>query len=181
MKKQLAIFFITFFTIFTTQATTLSATNPAVLRGAKLFQTYCSACHSLKYLTPTKDIPAFPAKKVPALLGVIPPDLSLEIKIRGSHWVSGYLSSFYLDPKSPSGMNNKIYPGTVMPNMLIGLQAQMTPQEFNATVQDIVDFLSYTADPHQFERHKLGYWVLSFLIIFTCILYLLKRSYWKEA
>lgn len=147
------------------------------IRGAKLFQNYCATCHSVKYLEPTQEIPAFPAHQAPALLGISPPDLSLEVNVRGSHWVKAYLVGFYPDPKRPYGTNNRVYPDTAMPNMLIGLQSQMTPEEFDATTQDIVDFLSYASDPHQSERKHLGYWVIGFLFILAIVLFKLTRAF----
>lgn len=158
----------------------LSADDPSVIHGAELFQNNCSACHSLKYVRPTKNIPAFPAKNTPAFFGVIPPDLSLEVQTRGKDWVSGYLNGFYPDPSRPSGVNNTVYPDTAMPDMLAGLKNQMSPEAFNVVIQDMVNFLSYASDPHQAERLSLGYWVVGFLIILAILLYRLYRSYWKK-
>ncbi len=148
-----------------------SAISPAVIHGAQIFQQYCSACHSVKYLESNRELPSFPLKETPAILGIHPPDLSLEVNVRGAHWVYAYLDSFYLDPKSPTGMNNKVYPGTVMPNMLGGLKVQLSPQEFHETLNDLVSFLSYASDPYQEKRKKLGYWVVGFFCFFAISLY----------
>ncbi len=171
MKKSLILFISLFFYAQLTSA----ATSESVLHGSQLFQNNCSSCHSLKYLVPTKEIPAFTVKKTPAILGVQPPDLSLEINIRGADWVYAYLDGFYPDPKRPLGTNNKVYPDTAMPNMLAGLKAQMTPEEFHGALNDIVAFLTYAADPHQSQRKKLGCWVVGFLIIFVLLLWLIFR------
>lgn len=157
MKK-----FIILFTLFFS-VRTYAVTDPSILHGEKLFQNYCSACHSLKYLSPAK-------KKIPTFFGVTPPDLSLEVNIRGTHWIEAYLNGFYADPQRPSGSNNIIYPDTAMPNILVGLKNQLSEKEFQATIHDIVNFLAYASDPHQAESKALGYWVIGFLIIFAIVI-----------
>jgi ubiquinol-cytochrome c reductase cytochrome c1 subunit len=150
-----------------------SALPSSVIHGAKLFQQYCSACHSVKYLQESNSLPSFPVKDTPAILGVHPPDLSLEVNTHGTKWVYAYLDGFYPDPKSPTGMNNKAYPGTVMPNMLGGLKSQLSPQEFKTTLNDLVSFLAYASEPHKDERKKLGFCAIGFLIILVLTLYLI--------
>lgn len=144
--------------------------------------------------------------------GVAPPDLTLESRLRGPNWVYGFLKSFYIDPSAPWGVNNLVYPGVAMPNILGALQGGQMPiykteivgveggemqqqivvgletaqggslssAEFDQMVYDIVNFLTYTADPGKVERHQLGMYVLLFLVIFTLFAFLLKREYWKD-
>jgi ubiquinol-cytochrome c reductase cytochrome c1 subunit len=144
--------------------------------------------------------------------GVAPPDLTLEAKLRGSDWIYGFLTSFYSDPETAWGVNNLVYPGVAMPNILGALQGQqlpvyqtetfeteggnmqqkivvglkqgtpgeLSPEEFDQMVYDIVNFLTYTADPGKTERHRVGVYVLLFLIVFTLFAYLLKREYWRD-
>lgn len=56
----------------------------------------------------------------------------------------------------------------------------MSPAEFDLAVNDIVNFLMYTAAPESRMRHSLGYWVIGFLVIFAIVTFLLKREYWKD-
>jgi len=127
--------------------------------------------------------------------GMVPPDLTLEARYRGADWLYGYLRSFYIDPSRPWGVNNLVFPGVAMPDVLVELQGaqaltkdglqlvqpgSMTPQEFDAAVVDLVNFLSYISEPAQTVRHKIGGWVLVFLVIFMVFSYLLKREYWKD-
>lgn len=171
MFSTFTIFWFVFYTKIA-----LSSVSPSIIHGAQLFQSNCAACHSVKYLQGSKDIPTFPTKKTPAVLGVEPPDLSLEVNIRGAHWVYVYLDGFYPDPKRPFGVNNRVYPDTAMPNMLAGLKAQMTPEEFNMALNDMVSFLNFASDPHQAERKELGYWVIAFLMALVLLLWLLFRT-----
>ncbi len=144
--------------------------------------------------------------------GIAPPDLTLEAKLRGEDWLYTFLTSFYSDPNTLWGVNNLVYPGVAMPNILGALQGEQLPvhqtmtyetdggdmqqqivvglkqgtpgtlskAEFDQMVYDIVNFLSYTADPGKTERHRIGVYVLLFLIVFTLFAYLLKREYWKD-
>ena len=56
----------------------------------------------------------------------------------------------------------------------------MTPQQFDQFVHDTVNFLEYVSDPPRVERHRLGVWVILFLIAFTWLAWLLKREYCKD-
>jgi ubiquinol-cytochrome c reductase cytochrome c1 subunit len=55
-----------------------------------------------------------------------------------------------------------------------------TAQEFDRTVNDLVNFLVYVGEPVQLERQQLGKYVIFFLLIFLVIAYLLKKEYWKD-
>jgi ubiquinol-cytochrome c reductase cytochrome c1 subunit len=62
---------------------------------------------------------------------------------------------------------------------------QLAPGRLNAAqydefVHDTVNFLDYVAEPTQLERRALGVWVVLFLLVFTCLAWLLKQEYWKD-
>jgi ubiquinol-cytochrome c reductase cytochrome c1 subunit len=56
--------------------------------------------------------------------GVVPPDLSLVARVRGSDWLYTYLKGFYEDTSKPFGTNNLIFPDVAMPNVLYNLQGR---------------------------------------------------------
>jgi ubiquinol-cytochrome c reductase cytochrome c1 subunit len=140
--------------------------------------------------------------------GVTPPDLSLEASVRGVDWIYTYLHSFYQDASRPTGANNLLVPNTAMPNILGPYQGdqlrlkkpvynyfgyyhwfdalQLTKpgsipaDQFDATVRDVVNFLDYAAEPFKVEQHRIGVWVLCFLVVLFILLYLLKCEYWKD-
>ncbi len=112
--------------------------------------------------------------------GIAPPDLTLEVRAKGADWVYNYLLSFYPDPKKLWGVNNSVYPDAAMPDVLENLRSQMKPEEFEKSVNDIVNFLNFVAEPVQEKRKAIGVWVLVFLGIFTIFAALLKREYWKD-
>lgn len=112
--------------------------------------------------------------------GIAPPDLSVVTRSRGADWVYNYLANFYVDDKKQWGVNNKVYPDVAMPDVLASLRASMKPEEFDKTLQDLVNFLVYVGEPTQRKRQYVGVWVLIFLCIFTVFAVLLKREYWKD-
>jgi ubiquinol-cytochrome c reductase cytochrome c1 subunit len=190
----------------------------SIKRGAKIFATTCMACHTLVYMRYNKlaqeagvryDRMPLNVKQWP--LNVTPPDLSLEVSVRGADWIYTYLHSFYMDPARPTGVNNVLVPNTAMSAILVPLQGQqklvpdaklaeqmfdhqlqwydvlelqsqgsMTPQQFDAMVTDVVNFLAYSAEPYQAEQRSLGWWVVGFLLVFFVLAYLLKKEYWKD-
>ena len=117
-------------------------------RGAQAYMSYCSGCHSLKYLRYSRmgeDLElteqqvmdnlnftgaaygeqiqvAMPHDEATKWFGKMPPDLSLIARVRGTDWIYSYLKSFYVDPSRPLGWNNTVFPNASMPNPLWELQ-----------------------------------------------------------
>ena len=54
--------------------------------------------------------------------GVAPPDLTLVSRYKGDDWIYSYLRAYYEDSSKQYGVNNLVYPGTAMPNVLLELQ-----------------------------------------------------------
>jgi ubiquinol-cytochrome c reductase cytochrome c1 subunit len=52
--------------------------------------------------------------------------------------------------------------------------------QFDQMIQDLVNFLVYTAEPVKLVRYKIGVAVLLFLVILLVFSYLLKKLYWKK-
>lgn len=122
---------------------------PSLQSGASTYLTYCYGCHSLQYsrwnrIANDLQIPeklffqnlVFDASVRPGDLmagsmskessaewfGVAPPDLTLVTRLHGSDWVYTYLRTFYEDSSKQYGVNNLVYPGAAMPNVLAALQ-----------------------------------------------------------
>ena len=184
----------------------------SIKRGAKFFAGNCMSCHTLTYLTYdklVKEAGIVTNNKPISLNGVTPPDLSLEAESRGVNWIYTYLHSFYKDPKTASGANNLIFPGTAMPYIMAPYQGEqvlaekkptydlldhiqwydlvvsmkqgtMTPEEFDKTTADVVNFLAYAASPFHAEQRKIGFWVLGYLVVLFVFMFLLKKAYWKD-
>ena len=117
-------------------------------RGARNFMNYCSGCHSARYVrfnTIGKYLELSDEQLIDNLMfnadntfetiqasmrpedaarwyGTAPPDMSLMARSKGADYVYSFLKSFYLDPDSPTGVDNMMLAGTSMPNVLWELQ-----------------------------------------------------------
>jgi len=140
--------------------------------------------------------------------GTAVPDLSLAARARGADWIYTYLRSFYVDPYSPTGFNNAVFPDVGMPHVLWSLQGLQEPVyktvmhgdieveeldhmesiqagklsrvEYDMFLGDLTNFMVYMAEPVQVERRSMGWKVLLFLIVFFVFAYKLKKEYWKD-
>jgi ubiquinol-cytochrome c reductase cytochrome c1 subunit len=52
--------------------------------------------------------------------------------------------------------------------------------EYDKTVYDLVNFLTWMGEPHQMARKRLGMWVLIGLTVLIFLAYFLKQAYWKD-
>ncbi|HEY1724269.1 MAG TPA: cytochrome c1 [Steroidobacteraceae bacterium] len=147
---------------------------------------------------------AMPAADAINWFGKQPPDLSLIARSRTVDYLYQYLKTFYSDPSRPTRSDNLAYPTTAMPAVLSDLEGvkaavfrdapggkvfdhfetispgNMTPEQFDGFVRDIVNFLDYVGDPSQVERRRIGLFVVLFLLALTALAYMLKKEYWKD-
>lgn len=203
-------------------------------RGARNFMNYCSGCHSAKYVRYNSvgkglelsedhlvEYLMFNAEKtfetIEATMpradaarwfGQPPPDMSLIARAKGTDYIYNFLRGFYLDPESPTGVDNLYLGGTSMPHVLWELQGYqeaifeepdpeeggapvfvefesategtMSPEDYDAFVRDTVNFLEYISEPVRATRRVLGVWVLLFLTLFLIIASMLKNQIWKD-
>ncbi len=137
--------------------------------------------------------------------GATPPDLTLVARSRGPEWLYTYLLTFYEDPSRPWGANNLAFKDVGMPNVLLELQGAQkclpndedehgicahiehvadtgtqSPEEFQQTIYDLTNYMTYMAEPAALERKRLGVYVLLFLALFLVFAWLLNREYWKD-
>lgn len=137
--------------------------------------------------------------------GVVPPDMSLLARSSGTDYIYSFLRAFYASPDRPTGVDNVVLPGTAMPHVLWELQGvpsavfsedengnehferfepgmpgQLSTEEYDVVVRDIVNFLDYISEPMQLERQALGIRVIAFLFIFLVLAYMLKKEIWSD-
>ena len=139
------------------------------------FTEACVRCHALRYTNTTQlgDTPKFKHEKdalahkikvieeqdrVKAYMGNLPPDLSMIIRARSGHFLETFV-------ENPQGH----LPGTAMPR--VGLNQE--------GYDKVKEYLVEAGDPSKKKREALGPWVLGFLVFFTILAYLWKRSMWK--
>lgn len=181
-------------------------TDPGELRrGARTALHLCMLCHSLKYVRyrdlldigfDRAQIDAFrggldldarlESTTAPAqartLYGLVPPDLSLITIAReeGPHYVYSLMTAYY---RTDAGdIENRIFPGTVMPDVF-GYSVAPSPEQrsrIEGRARAVTAFLAWAADPRASERRKIGYGVMAYLIVLTLLLYLVKRRVWAR-
>lgn len=202
-------------------------------RGARNFMNYCSGCHSAKYVRYNRissglDLSeaqvmenlmfnaersfetiqsSMPIADAMRWFGQAPPDMSLMARSKGTDYIYNFLRGFYLDPDSPTGVDNLYLAGTSMPHVLWELQGfqravfvegeskaegevfqgfdhattgTMSADEFDVFVRDTVNFLEYISEPIRSTRRALGVWVLAFLAFFLVLAWLLEKEIWKD-
>ena len=196
--------------------------HASLQRGAKIFVNNCLNCHGANYMRynrlkdigltekQIKDNLLFAGEKVGDTMkvamnpkeakkwfGVIPPDLSVEVRARGADWVYAYLRGFYRDETTPTGWNNTVYDKVAMPHVLYELQGEqklnlethqlelvkpgkLSPSEYNAYVGDLTNFMTYMAEPGKQQRQNLGWYVLLFLGVMLVLAKKIKNAYWKD-
>lgn len=59
-------------------------------------------------------------------------------------------------------------------------EGDMTPQEYDHAVRDLVAFMAYTANPVKLKSKAIGLWSLLFLLILLVLAYFLKKEFWKD-
>ncbi len=149
-----------------------------------------------------------PSEDAATWFGAPPPDLTLVARVRGPEWLYTYLRTFYVDEDKTFGVNNLVFPNVGMPHVLESLQGtprkvfeeklidgemkevyvgiradsngQLSPEEYDNTIRDLVNFLEYTGEPSRLESKSIGRGVLIFIVIFFVFAYLLKKDYWRD-
>jgi len=178
--------------------------KPSLRRGATLFMNYCSGCHSIKYLSyqqlaqeigqdvivndwiltqASLNAPlrvALPPEDAKQWFGIVPPDLSLITREKGPDWLYRYLKGFYGDESRPFGSNNHMVMDVAMPNILESLNQEATPAQIDGYVLDLINFLSYVAEPIKQIRYRIGFFVLGYLLILFLLALALKTVYWRK-
>lgn len=123
--------------------------------------------------------------------GAHPPDLSLIVKARknGANYVYAMLTGYAEAPAGVELMDGMYYhqyfPGNqiAMPQPLYGDDVEYadgTPATIEQEAADVTAFLAWAAEPELEKRRSMGIVVLIFLIIFTGMLYAVKRRIWSD-
>ncbi|MBP9692313.1 MAG: cytochrome b N-terminal domain-containing protein [Alphaproteobacteria bacterium] len=145
--------------------------------------------------------PALPTDKIPgpyknenaaraANNGAFPPDLSLITKARvgGPDYIYALLTGYEATPPKDiqlgEGMHyNPFFPGgqiAMIPPLSEGIvtYSDGSQPNVNQMAKDVVAFLSWAAEPELEERKQMGYKIFIYFIIFTIMIYYLKRRIW---
>lgn len=68
----------------------------------------------------------------------------------------------------------------VVASIALVSKGSMSPEQFDAAMVDLVNFLSYVAEPHRLEQHALGVKIMLYLLVLLVLAYLLKKEFWKD-
>jgi cytochrome c1 len=144
-----------------------------------------------------------------ALGGKAPPDMSVLAKARsyeagfpyfildaftmyqedGPDYIHAIINGYTDPPKDfplpPGRQYNKYFPGgtIAMPKPLSDGQVEYTdgtPMTVDQYGKDVAAFLMWAAEPTLDARHRLGFQVMVFLIVFAGLLYLAKKKVWHD-
>ncbi|MEO5344659.1 MAG: cytochrome c1, partial [Gammaproteobacteria bacterium SHHR-1] len=64
--------------------------------------------------------------------------------------------------------------------LTVAESGSQSPEEFDKTVYDLVNFMTYMGEPSRMESESLGTKVLIFLAILFVFAFALKKEYWKD-
>ncbi|HEX4303319.1 MAG TPA: cytochrome c1 [Rhizomicrobium sp.] len=124
--------------------------------------------------------------------GALPPDLSIIVKARvgGPQYVYSLITGFGQKPPAgfvvtPNKYYNPYFLGwnISMPQPLTDNQVTFVdghPAKIADEAYAVVTFLSWAAEPHLEDRHRIGFGVMIFLIVLSGLLYLSYRAVWKD-
>jgi ubiquinol-cytochrome c reductase cytochrome c1 subunit len=144
----------------------------------------------------------------PPDLTVIARSRSAQGQGTGADYLYTYMRTFYADDAKPTGWNNLAFPNVGMPHVLWQLQGKrvpiyetveehgqevhvfkgweqvtpgtMTPEQYDQTVGDLVNYLQWMAEPAQNTRVRVGVWVMLFLCVLTLFTWRMNAAFWKE-
>lgn len=123
--------------------------------------------------------------------GALPPDLSLIVKARhyGEDYIAGLLTGYEAAPADVV-MNEGMHYNKYFAGQQIAMAAPLTEGQVSyadgtaATVEqmsaDVATFLAWTSEPHMEARKQMGIKVVLFLLIFSGILWAVKRRLWAN-
>ncbi|KTC92529.1 cytochrome c1 [Fluoribacter dumoffii] len=123
---------------------------------------------------------ALPPEDAKQWFGIVPPDLSLVAREKGTQWLYSYLNGFYRDDARPFGTNNRLVPDVAMPNILETLSHELPQGKFETHLHDLVAFLAYVSEPEQPLRLHMGFFVVGFLLVLFFLVLGLKTVYWRK-
>ena len=124
--------------------------------------------------------------------GSLPPDLSLITKARanGSNYLHALLTGYHEHAPHGETLGEGQYWNTYFPGHKISMAPPLiegqvsyedgTPETLEQYAHDLVQFLTWAADPYMEERKEAGFKVLIYLLIFAGVMLAVKRKIWSD-
>lgn len=147
--------------------------------------------------------PALPTDKFPgpykneqaaraANNGALPPDLSLIVKARqgGANYIYALLTGFEASPPKNVEVGEGMYYNLFFPGNQIAMSPPLSEglitfddgskPSVNEMAKAVVTFLAWAAEPELETRKRMGFKVLIYFIVFTILMYFLKKRIWAR-
>ncbi len=123
--------------------------------------------------------------------GAYPPDMSVLVKARkgGADYIYSLLLG-YEEPPEGISLDDGVYYNKYMAGNKIKMSnplsegiveyADGTQATEEQMAKDVTTFLSWAAEPHLEERHKIGFRAIVYLIIITILVYFSMKKIWSR-
>jgi ubiquinol-cytochrome c reductase cytochrome c1 subunit len=85
-----------------------------------------------------------------------------------------------VDEVTTKGRDGKEVKRWVLKTIQPGSAGTMTQLEYDKLVADLVNYMTYMAEPARLERGQIGIYMLLLLGVLFVFAYLLKKEYWKD-
>lgn len=104
-------------------------------------------------------------------------DHDAEAKAKAAFIASPTMASFEHHVEKKEGKVENHFVVKTLVNVTPG---SMTPQQFDIAIADLVNFLSYVAEPHKAKRVQIGILMMFLLGFLLAAAIWLKKEYWKD-
>lgn len=123
--------------------------------------------------------------------GAYPPDMSLLAKARkgGADYIYGILTGYHEAPEGTTLLQGQHW-NTTMPGHIIAMAPPLqdgqvayddsAPQTVDQYAKDVAMFLTWASEPHMEVRKRTGITAFLFLLVFTGVMYSVKKKVWSK-
>ena len=94
--------------------------------------------------------------------------------------LQGWQRAAYTERKTADGAFTRTITHLEMESPPKNKPAVYAGEDYRETVADLVNFMVYLGEPARLQRYTVGVWTMLYLLLLLCIVYALKREYWKD-
>jgi ubiquinol-cytochrome c reductase cytochrome c1 subunit len=116
-------------------------------------------------------------------------DLATQYQEQGSDYIYALLTG-YTEPPAGAKVADGLYYDKAFPGHQLAMPQPLadgavdygdgTPNTLDQETRDVVSYLAWAAEPHLVERKKLGLWVLVYLGVLAALLFISKKTLWRN-
>jgi len=161
-------------------ATPPDLTLEARLRGADWIYTYLRSFYVDESRPFGVNNIVFPSVGMPHVLEELQGTAQL-VKIKAKEGELDLPGDARIVAETPVVDENGTATGEILTSYLsLDGNGELSAEEFDEAMLDLVNFLVYSAEPNQLERQEMGFWVIGFLLILLVFAWFLNREYWRD-